>query len=228
MRFYRILSRVFPRAFRRDFERELELTAAEMLQAEGARGPVHRLRLWTGLMADAIRSGLAQRRAERAGHGRAPGRALARDCRQAMRSLTAHPGSALTVIVLLAVTMGANAAVFGIVNGTLLRPLPFVEPERLVLLWEIYEPMHLQTMPWSDPDYLDVRRATAFSGTAIFRPRRLVLTGAGEPVNVRAAIVEGGIFNVLGAPAARGDHAGRDRARSAAVHAGPGLTMGGI
>jgi predicted permease len=204
VRFYRILSRVFPRTFRRDFERELELTAADMLRAEGVRGPIHRLRLWGGLVADAIRSGLAQRRAERAGLRRSPGRAIARDCRQAIRSLTAHPGSALIVIVLLAVTMGANAAVFGIVNGTLLRPLPFADPERLVLLWQIYEPMHLTTMPWSDPDYVDVRVATAFSGTAIFRPRRLVLTGAGEPVSLRAAVVEGGIFDVLGVPAARG------------------------
>lgn len=203
MRFYRILSKVFPRAFRRDFEHELEAVAADMLQAEGARGWTHRLRLWTGLVADAVASGLAQRRAERHRRGAAL-RLLAVEWRQAIRSLTARPGSASVIVVLLAVTMGANAAVFGIVNATLLRPLPFADPERLALLWEIYEPMRLQTMPWSDLDYVDARRATAFEGTAIFRSGRVVLTGRGEPVSLRAGVVEGGLFNMLGVPAARG------------------------
>jgi putative ABC transport system permease protein len=204
VRFYRILARIFPRAFREDFERELEATASDMLHAEGARGRGHRLRLWTGLVTDAIRSGLAQRRAERGGRRRFPGRSLARDCRQAIRATTARPGSAAIIVALLALTLGANAAVFGIVNATLLRPMPFANPDRLVLLWEIYEPMHLSTMPWSDPDYLDARRANAFSEAAIFRPRRPVLTGRGEPVSLRAALVEHTLFDLLGVTPARG------------------------
>ena len=83
----------------------------------------------------------------------------------------------MTIAGLLAITMGANTAVFGVVNATLLRPLPYADPERLVLLWESYPPMQLVTMPWSDPDYLDVRAAKSFESAAIFRSRRVVLTG---------------------------------------------------
>ncbi len=203
MRIYRLLAKVFPRPFRHDFERELEATAAEMLRAEGARGPWHRLRLWSGLMADAITSGLAQRRALR-DRGPLSVRFLGRELRQAFKALAARPASALVVVALLAVTMGANAAVFGVVNATLLRSLPFAAPDRLVLLWESYAPMNLTTMPWSDPDYVNARGAEAFSGTAIFRSRRLVLTGAGEPSTVRAAFVEGHMFQLLGVQPAYG------------------------
>jgi putative ABC transport system permease protein len=203
VRFYRLLSKVFPRPFRRDFERELETTAADMLQAEGSRGRAHRLRLWSGLVADAVTSGLAQRRAERAGRG-VTMRSLVRDGRQALRSLSARPGSAAIIVILLAITMGANASVFGVVNATLLRPLPFADPERLVLLWESYEPMHMATMPWSDPDYVSARPAAAFAGTAIFDSDRVVLTGRGEPASLRATRVEGHLFDLLGVTAARG------------------------
>lgn len=203
MRFYRLLSKVFPRAFRRDFERDLETTAADMLRAEAGRGRTHRIRLWVGLTADAVATGLAERRTGRAARGSTL-RTIGREWRQAVRALAARPGSAAIVVALLAVTMGANAAVFGVVNATLLRPLPFVDPDRLVLLWESYEPMHMPTMPWSDPDYVSARSAAAFSGTAIFRSRRLVLTGRGEPASVRAGVVEGNLFDVLGVPPAHG------------------------
>ena len=203
MRWYRLFSRVFPRRFRSDFEQELEATAADMLRAEGARGRGHRLHLRVGLLVDAVRSGLAQRRADRAVRG-ATRRSLAAEWRQAFRSVTARPGSAAIVVALLAVTMGANATVFGIVNATLLRPLPFANPERLVLLWESFEPMNLATMPWSDPDYVDARGAAAFSGTSIFRSRRVVLSGRGEPASLRAALVEGNLFDVLGVAPAHG------------------------
>ena len=216
MRWYRLLAKIFPRAFRSDYEQELETAAADMLRAERARGQGHRLRLRVGLMADAVRSGLAQRRADRSVGG-ATRASLGTEWRQAFRAVTARPASAAVVVALLAVTMGANATVFGIVNATLLRPLPFTDPERLVLLWESYEPMHLTTMPWSDPDYVSARSAPAFAGTSIFRSRRVVLTGRAEPVSLRAAVVEGNLFDVLGVAPAHGRifnadeaHTGRD------------------
>ena len=203
MPIYRLLSKIFPRAFRREFEEELEAAAAEMLRTEGARGRGHRLRLWSGLVADAMTTGLAQRRAERAGRRLTAG-SLLREWRQAVRALMARPASAIVVIALLAVTMGANATVFGVVNATLLRPLPFADPDRLVLLWERYDPMNMTTMPWSDPDYVDARVARSFSGTSIFRSRRVVLTGRGEPASLRLAMVEGNMFDLLGVRPALG------------------------
>lgn len=214
MGFYRLLAKVFPRAFRRRYEEELEAAAAELIRTEGTRGRLHRLRLWIGLSTDAVVRGLAERRAERVTTRRVTARSLAAEWRQALRGLAARPGFVAVIIALLAITMGANAAVFGVVNATLLRPLPFADPERLVLLWESYAPMHLDTMPWSDPDYVSVRAATSFSHTAIFRSRRLVLTGRGEPAIVRAAVVEGTLFSLLGARADRGRLFGSDDSQS--------------
>ena len=214
MRWYRLISRVFPRRFRREtLKQELEATAAEMFRAEGGRGRGHRVRLWSGLVADAVASGLALRRAERAGPA-AAGRSIATEWHQALRALRAHPGSAAVVVALLAVTMGANATVFGVVNATLLRPLPFAQPDRLVLLWESFEPMRMTTMPWSDPDYVSARSAQSFSATSIFRSRRVVLTGRGEPASLRAALVEGNIFDLLGVPPAHGRVFSAEEART--------------
>jgi putative ABC transport system permease protein len=207
MRIYRLLSKVFPRAFRTEFEQELETTAADLMRAEGSKGALHRARLWIGLSADAVTRGLAERRAENRAHLTPSGslmRSVAAEWRQAVRALVSRPGFALIVITLLGLGMGANAAVFGVVNATLLRPLPFADPERLVILWEQFEPMKLETMPWSDPDYVSVRSASAFEGTVVFRPRRLVLTGRGEPASLEVTIVEGGVFDVLGTTALRG------------------------
>ncbi len=201
MRFYRVLSKVFPRAFRHRYEEELERAAADLMRAEGHQGRLHRARLWIGLSADAVSRGLAERRAER---GVSRMRSLAVECRQAIRALASRPGFAAIVIGLLGLVMGANSAVFGVVNAALFRPLPFNEPDRLVLLWESYEPMHMDTMPWSDPDYVSVRSAAAFESTALFRSRNFVLSGAGEPASVHAMAVETGLFDLLGTSAARG------------------------
>jgi putative ABC transport system permease protein len=201
MRVYRLLARIFPKEFRRQYADELESAANDLMRAEGARGPMHRARLWIGLWIDAIKRGLAERRAER--HSPIV-RPIAAEWRQAVRALAARPGFAAIIIGLLGLVMGANSAVFGVVDATLLRPLPFNDPDRLVMLWERYDPMHLDTMPWSDGDYLSLRSATSFDGTAIFKTRSFVLTGVGEPAGVRAIVVEGGLFDLVGTTAERG------------------------
>lgn len=207
MKLYRLLARAFPPAFRRRYEEELAATAAELLQSEHSHGPWRRLRAWVGLSVDAVTRGLAERRAERlaTAHPRPRlGRSMAAECRHAIRALAGRPIFSATIVGLLAITMGANTAVFSVVDAALLRPLPYASPERLVLLWESYARMHLTTMPWSDLDYLDVRAATSLESAAIFRPRRVVLTGHGDAVSLRASIVEGGLFAVLGIDAGQG------------------------
>jgi len=207
MKLYRLLARAFPPAFRRRYEEELAETAAELLQSEQSRGPWRRLRVWVGLSVDAVARGLAERRAERVATAQPRprlGRSIASECRHAVRALAGRPIFSVTIVGLLAITMGANTAVFSVVDAALLRPLPYANPERLVLLWESYAAMHLTTMPWSDLDYLDVRAATSLESAAIFRPRRVVLTGHGDAVSLRASIVEGGLFGVLGVSAGQG------------------------
>lgn len=203
MRAYRWMAKCFPKKFRSRYEADLEAAAADLLQDEGSKGPLRRARLWIGLWMDAVTRGIAERRSE-GGERASLIRSVASESRQAFRAIRSRPALAAIVIGLLGLGMGANAAVFGVVDATLLRPLPFHQPDRLVLLWERYAPMHMDTMPWSDPDYTDMRAAQSLESTATFRPIKFVLTGQAAPVRLRGFMVEGNLFDVVGITAERG------------------------
>src|SRR5688572_21112058 len=98
MGLYRLISKAFPRAFRREYAEELEAAAADLMRAEGAKGRLHRARLWIGLSVDAITRGLAERRAERPPANRGHRMlALSAEWRQAVRALASRPGFAAVV-----------------------------------------------------------------------------------------------------------------------------------
>ena len=127
---------------------------------------------------------------------------LLQDLRYAFRTFTKSPGFALVAIATLALGIGANTAIFSVVDAVLLRPLPFPDPDRLVLLWE--KTAELPQMMVAYPDYLDWReQSRTFDGLAVYnRYRGLNLTGSGEPERVAAAAVTANFFSTLGvAPA---------------------------
>jgi putative ABC transport system permease protein len=121
------------------------------------------------------------------------------DVRYALRSLRHHPVFTLTAVLTLAIGIGANTAIFSVVNAVLLRPLPFPEPERLVTVWGHHAAIGRETA--SLPDFLDWRRESrSFAGMAARANTQFILTGAGEPEVVRGALVTANYFRVLGAP----------------------------
>src|SRR6185436_12375019 len=88
--------------------------------------------------------------------------ALLRDVRYAIRSLRRSPGFALAAVATLAIGIGANTAVFSLVSGVLLHPLPFESPDRLTMIWGRHRTIGRETA--SLPDYLDWKRqSTSFS-----------------------------------------------------------------
>jgi len=122
------------------------------------------------------------------------------DVRYAVRGLARRPGFAAVVVATLTLGIGANAAIFSVVNGILLRPLPFAEPERLVQLGQ-------QDPYWtvSEPEFMDYRRgARAFERVAAYAGSDVSLTGTGEPERVEAARVSDDFFATLGVAPARG------------------------
>jgi|RhiMetdeSRZDD1v2_1073273.scaffolds.fasta_scaffold02789_8 predicted permease len=124
------------------------------------------------------------------------------DLKHGCRVLLKTPGFAISAIVVLALGIGANTAIFGIVNAVLLRPLPFAEPDRLVQLWHTPPQKQFPGVPrfaLSAANYLDWQaQNTVFSSSAVYRFWQFRLTGNGEPQMLRAARVEPTFFSLLG------------------------------
>lgn len=131
---------------------------------------------------------------------------LLRDVRAGVRGLRRSPGFATVAVLSLALGVGANTAVFTVVNGVLLRPLPFTDPDRLVLLSHLPERLPFDVPPSMFEDaYQDLRQGhRAFDGLASFGRAQLTLTGAGDPVRIPAALVTADFMAVLGVAAAAG------------------------
>jgi putative ABC transport system permease protein len=125
--------------------------------------------------------------------------ALRQDIRYALRSLAKAPGFTAVVLLTLALGIGANTAIFSVVNGVLLRPLPYYQPERLTVVRETYGEGQRGTV--SGPNYLDWRtRNRSFEQLAASRVRMLTVLGEGEPEEVTAAFVSYNFFTTLGLP----------------------------
>ena len=124
-------------------------------------------------------------------------RTIIQDILYAARMLRRQPAFTIVAVLTLALGIGANSAVFTVVNGVLLRPLPYLDPDRLVVL--LYGRPGRVT-PWFSPlNYRDfVARSAAFQDAAAFTPVTSNLTGLGEPARVDGASVSWNYFNVLG------------------------------
>ena len=124
------------------------------------------------------------------------------DLRFALRTLAKQPGFTLVALLTLALGIGANSAIFGIVNAVLLRPLPYESPDRVVLLWSHWTNW---TKTWvSEPELADYQQLRSLEHVAGFSSTSFNLTGAGEPLRVLAAQVQPELFAALGARALAG------------------------
>jgi len=121
--------------------------------------------------------------------------------------LFAEPGLAAVTILTVALGVGANTAIFFFVNGVLLRPLPFAEPERLVSLREVIPAVSqtYPTLPVSSRHFTEWRtRTSSFEGLSAAEIRTSTLAGHSEPEQTREARVSANTFDVLGVRAALG------------------------
>ena len=129
---------------------------------------------------------------------------LVQDLKFSLRGLRARPAFAATVVLTLMLGIGANAAIFSVVDAVLLRPLPFAQPDRLVHLWEVYHSNVDSRSEASYPDYLDWRaRNHAFADMGGYHGSG-VLFGAEHPSPVPAARSTSNFFDVLGVHAILG------------------------
>ena len=127
------------------------------------------------------------------------------DFRFALRSLSRVKGMAITVVVTLALGIGANAAIFSVVRGVLLRPLVNRDEDRLIYIRQSARGIGVENANFSVPEIQDLRgRITTLASFGDFSTIPFTMIGLGEPRVVRAGVVGGSYFDVMGLRAIRG------------------------
>jgi putative ABC transport system permease protein len=130
---------------------------------------------------------------------------LWRDLRYGARMLFKKPGVTLIALLTLALGIGANAAIFSVVNGVLLRPLPYPNNEELTMVWGDFQTPGLDKLGLSQLEFSRLRaESSAFKQVAAFRGGIVTMTGSGNPELVRSSIASANLFDTLGAQVARG------------------------
>jgi predicted permease len=130
---------------------------------------------------------------------------LTRDVLHALRGLARSPGFAASVVLSLAIGVGANAAVFSVASALLLRPLPYADAERLAILWNRSPGLGIEEDWFSTAQYFDIRnRHRDFEDLAIAIGANYNLTGDGAPERVGTIRASASLLPMLGARAAHG------------------------
>jgi predicted permease len=125
---------------------------------------------------------------------------LGQDIRYGVRGLRKSPGFAVAAVLLLALGIGANTAIFSLVRAVVLRPLPFPDPDRLVLIWDDMSsrggPTRIEPTP---ADYVAWKKQSgSFADMAMFIPNTYNLTGTGEPAKLPGVRTTANVFAVIG------------------------------
>ena len=145
---------------------------------------------------------------------------IARDVKYAFRTLSRTPGFSIIAIVVMALCLGAATSLFTVVRSVLLRPLPFRDPARLVMVYEHFRGGELSYHPVAPADFYDWRSKThGFEDMAIMRPAGYNLTGVRNelPESVGAEAGSSNLFSLLGVQPALGrDFTEADDQRAAA------------
>ncbi len=133
------------------------------------------------------------------------------DLRLGLRALSARPGFCIAAILTLALGIGANTAVFSVLNGLLLKPLPYADGERLVQVYNVYPKMNLLDAGSSVPDYLDRKSdIAALEDLALYHGSSFNLSQDGAPQRLTGIRATASLFTTLGVGASLGRTFGQD------------------
>ena len=183
-----LLSRFVPAERRRDWLDEWRAEIAHAAVADPLRRAAAARRGALGALEDAARLAFRHRR-------RSP---LARDVRYAVRALVRRPGFAAVAVVSLALGIGANTAIFTFVNGVLLRPLPYPNPDRLVVAGQVTGDGTALDVTTPGTFYDWQAQTTVFETMAAYSPTVRNLTGRDRAERWTGVVSAGSVFDVLG------------------------------
>src|SRR6058998_1691435 len=120
------------------------------------------------------------------------------DLKFAFRQLLKNPDFTVVAVLTLGLGIGANTAIFSVVNSVLLRSLPFRDADRLVVLWGENPHRGWIRNPLSPAELLEYKQSDLFADMAVFRPMAFNLTGSGVPEQLKGQQVTANLFSVLG------------------------------
>jgi putative ABC transport system permease protein len=130
---------------------------------------------------------------------------LAADLRNGVRQIARNPGFTAVAVLTLALGIGANTAIFSVVNTVLLKPLSYRNPDRLVVVWERNPSVGKDRDPVAPPNFNDWKaQNTVFDELAAYRYDGFALSGVDDPEQIDALTASSGLFRVLGVEAAWG------------------------
>ena len=130
---------------------------------------------------------------------------LLQDLRYGARMLRTKPGFAAVAVITLALGIGANTAVFSVVNAVLLRPLAYREPGKLVRVYSEFPTMDVRKFWISPPEFMDIHNeAKSWEDVGAWTMGGANVATSGEPIRVKAALVTRGLIDALGVQPARG------------------------
>ena len=203
LRFDRHFLWLYPREFREEYGEEMAYIYRRRAAEENA------VRLWLALLGDAVRTAPREHFF-----------VLRQDVRHAFRLFRRTPIVTATALLTIALGVGSSTAIFSVVYGVLLRPLPYPHPDRLVELFEDNPTAGMPRFRVSALNYLSwTARATAFDALGVFSPLNATLSDRGDPESVPGGAVTASMFDVLGvAPiAGRAFHADDERVGASCV-----------
>ncbi|HEX6533517.1 MAG TPA: ABC transporter permease, partial [Gemmatimonadaceae bacterium] len=225
-RLWRVLVRLFPAETRREYGEEMLRLVRDLERDARRASPLAHAAFLARLVADAVVSAPgehARRRRRRRSELGTPSPSmredrmdtLRADVRYALRAMARQPAFAIVAVLTLALGIGANTAIFSLINTALLRPLPVERPEQLVSLNNV----SLNLPAISYPNYRDFRdRNNSFSGMMVYRYTPFALSVNGVNERVWGYLVTGNYFEVLGVKPALGRFFTPDDDRSPGAH----------
>jgi predicted permease len=196
---FETLLRTFPRHFRREFGEGMRDTFAETYAEHRAKGRWRLSMFLCTTAVDMTASGLRERMKpsmpSAASHS-GLGSSLVQDLRLAVRTLSRSPGFSAAVVLTLGMGIGGATALFSVVDGVLLRPLPYDEPDRLVQLWQQNGPDRRSS--FSAANFADVEAASvSFEALAAYQAGTTPVALQGRVARVGVTAVSEGFFDVL-------------------------------
>lgn len=215
---FHVLLRFYPPSYRERYRDDFTAACLACVERERRRlGRAGALYAWTRLTADSIAAGTAmrleERRTRRIMRLRDSGRAsqenpmarLVQDLVYGTRIVRRAPVISAVVVLTLAVAIAATTSVFGVLDAVLLRPLPYRDAERLVIVYQGIPKAFPTPIGFSPPDYLAMRdRVQAFDSIAVFRNREYELSGVDTPERIIVARASASLFGVIGVAPALG------------------------